>query len=87
MGSVAIIVPVVATVIATVVALEGRPRRQDLLPNPGLARLRREHKWGRVASTTGPVAPEVVASDAVGRLLLLASPSCGRSRSANREDR
>ena len=54
--------------------------REELLPRTSLDTLQPQLKWGRVALTTGPVAPEAVTFGALGRLLLRGSPSRGRFR-------
>ena len=51
-----------------------------------LATLGNANRWGRVAATTGPVAPKADTFGASSRLLLLPSPSHGRFRHSNRED-
>ena len=51
------------------------------------ATLKAEEVWGRVAQTTGPVAPKAVTFGAPSRLPPLGSPSRGRFRTDNRKDR
>lgn len=63
------------------------PWAKELLPDRSLVTLPGPDEWGRVAPTTGPVAPKAATFGALSRLSLLASPpSRGCFRASDREE-